>query len=70
MIGLFSLVRKSLEEAFAIMKTPERPLRKLTSIFLVLGLAAAFSLSAVACKPSGEAAGGLKPPKAEIVPAD
>jgi len=50
------------------MKTPERPLRKLTSLFLVLGLAAAFSLSAVGCKPSGEAAGGLKPPKAEIIP--
>ncbi|TFG53656.1 MAG: oligopeptidase B, partial [Candidatus Aminicenantes bacterium] len=50
------------------MKALERPFRKITSLFLILGLAAAFSLSAVACKPAGEAAGGLKPPMAEIIP--
>jgi oligopeptidase B len=50
------------------MMISQRPFRKLTSLFLVLGIAAAFSLSAVACKPSGDAAGAIKPPKAEIVP--
>ncbi len=52
------------------MMTSLRKLRNVSSLFLVLGLAAAFSLSAVACKPSGEAAGGLKPPMAEIIPKD
>ncbi len=50
------------------MKISERRLKSLTFICLILGLAAALSLSAVACKPSGDAAPGLKPPKAEIVP--
>ena len=42
--------------------------RSLSGFALACGLAAAFLLSAVACKPSAVQTAGLQPPKAEIVP--
>jgi len=50
------------------MKYSPRRLRTLPGLFLSCGLAAALLFSAVACKPAGEPAAGLKPPKADIVP--
>jgi oligopeptidase B len=50
------------------MRSIERPLQRLAILTIALGLCAAFFLPAAACKPSGEEAGGLKPPLAEIVP--
>jgi len=49
------------------MISSERYARKLLSIFLVFGLAALL-LAPAGCRPSGQEAAGLQPPKAEIIP--
>jgi oligopeptidase B len=66
MLGLFFLFPESVAEGTIIMSISPRRLTKRPSLVLVI--AAAFLFAAAACRPAGEATGGPKPPKAEIIP--